>query len=304
VLYGQWEGVRGRAEDEVRGADAVIVTSFCHDAPSVLDLLLAVGSSVKVFYDLDTPVTLSSVRNGKLPPYIGPRRLSDFDMVISYTGGESLEGLKGLLGARRVATLYGWVDPESHRPVPVNPDYAGILSYLGTYAPDRQDKLQELFISVAERLPAERFILGGAQYPSSFPWRDNVMFTYHVPPPEHPAFFCSSLFTLNITRSDMAQYGFCPSARLFEAASCGVPILSDRWSGLELFLSPGSEVVTVSTTREVMEALLMSEEERLRIVGRARERTLSEHTAFHRALELEMILEIARRPMEASLCGE
>jgi spore maturation protein CgeB len=159
------------------------------------------GGAVKVFYDLDTPVTLEAVRAGQPVPSIGPRGLRDFDLVLSYTGGAALDDLQALLGARRVATLYGHVDPLVHRPAPVLDNYRADLSYLGTYARDRQAALETLFIEPARRLPQRTFLIGGAQYPADFPWTANIRFVRHMPPPEHPAFFSSSRLTLSVTRT-------------------------------------------------------------------------------------------------------
>ena len=133
--------------------------------------------------------------------------------------------------------------------------FRGILSYLGTFAADRQRALQTLFLQPACRLPNETFQLAGAQYPDSFSSTPNIVFTPHLAPQLHPAFFCSSRATLNITRGVMARYGYCPSGRLFEAAACGVPILSDGVDGLDLFFTPGEEILHVDTPENVTDAL-------------------------------------------------
>jgi spore maturation protein CgeB len=223
--------------------------------------------------------------------YIGPRGLRDFDVVLSFTGGAALSALRGVLGARRTATLYGSVDPESHRPVPPQENYRGDLSYLGTYAENRQRALDTLLLETARRLPERKFVIGGAQYPADFPWLPNVYFVKHLPPAEHAAFYCSSPLTLNVTRSPMAAMGYCPSGRLFEAAACGTPVLSDSWDGLETFFAPGEEILVARTTDEAVDALSRSPAELSRIGRAARERALADHTADRRALELIGILE-------------
>jgi spore maturation protein CgeB len=197
--------------------------------------------------------------------------------------------LQSQLGARVALPLYGSVDPETHHPVPPVEEFRAALSYLGTYAADRQNALEELFVSAAGRLPDQRFLIGGAQYPESFPWRHNIFFMPHLPPFSHPAFFCSCRATLNVTRRTMADYGYCPSGRLFEAAACGTAILSDWWEGLDRFFTPGREILRVETTADVLHALSLSDEELHRIGNAARERALSEHTAEKRVLELEAI---------------
>ena len=193
VLYPAWEDVLPRARRAVREADAVIVTSYCPDGVTATALLQEAGASTrKLFYDMDTPVTLENLRAGREVAYLGPRGLRDFDLVLSYTGGASLHELRSRLGARRTATLYGHVDPQVHRREPAQPQYRCDLSYLGTYAADRQAALEALFIEPARRLPQRDFVLGGSQYPPDFPWTGNIRFVRHLPPPEHPAFFSAS----------------------------------------------------------------------------------------------------------------
>jgi spore maturation protein CgeB len=153
--------------------------------------------------------------------------------------------------------------------------------------------LNELFLRPAHRLPKKKFLLGGAQYPDDFPWNDNVWFVRHVPPPEHPAFYCSSLLTLNVTRGAMAEVGYCPSGRLFEAAACGTPIVSDSWPGLDQFFEPGRELLVVRSSDDVVDALARDPEELERVGQAARERVLDEHTADHRSRELLQLLEAA-----------
>lgn len=225
--------------------------------------------------------------------YLPKQGLSSFDLVLSYVGGVALDELKQLLGAKRVAPLYGSVDPELHKPVPRSAHYESDLSYLGTYAADRQDTLQELFLQPAHRLPKKKFLLGGAQYPEDFPWNENVWFVRHVPPREHPAFYCSSRATLNVTRAAMARAGYCPSGRLFEAAACETPIISDKWDGLDQFFDPGRELLVAQQAEDVVDALSLGDEELHRVGQAARERVLAAHTADHRSRELMGLLEAA-----------
>jgi spore maturation protein CgeB len=169
--------------------------------------------------------------------------------------------------------------------------YRADLSYLGTYAEDRQQALLRLLVEPARQLAARRFLIGGAQYPAAFPWSDNIYFVRHLPPAEHSAFYCSSRITLNITRAPMAEMGYCPSGRVFEAASCGAPVLTDSWDGLSDFFEPGSEILVAATTDDAMAALETSDEQLARIARAARERTLTEHTADWRASELVAAIE-------------
>jgi len=289
-LYEDWESVSveaGRAVDE---CDAAIVTSYCSDAARASDLVLG-SKAIRVFYDLDSAVTLEQLEKGLPVNYIPEYGLSGFDLVLSYVGGRALDNLQRLLGARRVAPLYGSVDPALHRPVPRSDHYKSDLSYLGTYASDRQRTLEKLFIEPAQRLPRQRFLLGGAQYPEDFPWNENVWFVRHVPPAEHPAFYSSSRATLNVTRAAMASYGYCPSGRLFEAAACETPIVSDNWDGLDKFFTPERELLIAESSTDVVNALSREDAE-LRKIGRAaRERVLGAHTARHRSQELLQHLE-------------
>jgi spore maturation protein CgeB len=296
VLYPEWEKVIATARLALADADAAVVTSYCPDGIAATTLVLDSRVPVRCFYDLDTPVTLARLAAGEPLGYIGPDGLAGFDLVFSYTGGEALTALRTKLGARRSVPLYGSVDPSLHEPAPPDPHYSASLSYLGTYADDRQPALERLFVEPARRLPQQRFVIGGAQYPASFPWTQNIWFVRHVPPAKHPAFYCSSHLTLNVTRAAMARMGWCPSGRLFEAAACGTPILSDAWEGLEAFFEPGSEILVAATTEDAVAALSLGRTERAAIARRARERTLDEHTAKRRAREMVAALELSATP--------
>jgi spore maturation protein CgeB len=286
-LYPGWDDALPRARRQLADADVAMVTSYCPDGIAASDLVLDSAVPVRAFYDLDTPVTLARLEAGEPVEAIGPRGLGEFDLVLSYTGGRALRELQARLGARRVAPLYGSVDPGGYRRTGAAPQYRADLSYLGTYAADRQPALEQLLVEPARRLPGRRFLIGGAQYPEAFPWTDNIFFVRHLPPGEHPAFYSSSRLTLNITRAAMADMGYCPSGRLFEAAACGVPILSDAWEGLDAFFRPESEILVAHDTDGAIAALELSDAELARVAAQAQERTLEEHTADRRAAELE-----------------
>jgi len=285
-LYADWESTLPEARREVADADAAMVTSYCPDGAAAGELVLSTAGPLSVFYDLDTPVTLERFGRGEPVPYLPAGGLGGFDLVLSYTGGRALDELRERLGARRVAPLYGSVDPEVHRPADPRPDFRGDVSYLGTYAADRQEALERLFLQPARRLPAKRFVIGGAQYPVDFPWGDNVFFVRHLPPADHAAFYASSPLTLNVTRAAMAGMGYCPSGRLFEAAACGTALLSDSWEGLDRFFEPGREIFTAAGTDEASEILSLPREKVRKVAHAARERTLAEHTAEKRAAEM------------------
>ncbi len=295
LLYTEWSEVEELARKHLADADVAMVTSYCPAGAVISDYVLSSPAKMRVFYDLDSPVTLKAIREGRRVEYVSPRGLGDFDLVLSYTGGVALKELRDRLGAKLVLPLYGSVDPDLHRPVPSMDSYRCDLSYLGTDAEDRQTALNTLFLEPSRRLPGKKFLMGGALYPPNFPWTPNLFFLRHVPPPDHAAFYCSSGLTLNVTRQAMAEMGYCPSGRLFEAAACAAPILSDTWEGLERFFQPGSEILTAHTTEDVVAALEMGPE-KLRRVGRAaRERTLDMHTAYHRARDLEAALDAGWR---------
>ena len=267
-----------------------MVTSYCPDGPAACDLVLSSAAGVKSFYDLDTPVTLERLAAGEAVDYLPPGGLGGFDLVLSYTGGDALAQLRSRLGARRVAPLYGSVDPAVHRTVDPQPHYACDLSYLGTYAADRQPAIESLLIEPARRRRERKFVIGGAMYPADFPWTDNIHFVRHLPPPEHPAFFSSSRLTLNVTRASMKRMGWCPSGRLFEAAACGTPVVSDDWPGLSDFYTPGEEILIARSTDDALAALDLPDDRVRAIADAARARTLAEHTADARAGQLVALL--------------
>jgi spore maturation protein CgeB len=288
-LYTGWDEREARAA--LRGADTAIVTSYCPDGPAAAAAVADCEGPVKIFYDMDTPVTVERARAGLPVEYIGPRGLRDFDVVLSFTGGGALDALRDLFGARKTATLYGSVDPNVHRPADAIPRFRGDFSYLGTWAANRQEAVDRLFLEPARRMKNSRFMIGGAQYPPDFPWTENIFYVNHLPPVEHPAFFCSSPLTLNVTRAPMAAMGHCPSGRLFEAAACGVPVITDYWDGIDAFFRPGEEILVARGADDVVAAVSRSPEDLARIGHAARERTLQEHTAVSRAEELIRIIE-------------
>lgn len=289
-LYEDWADIGPSAEEALLESDCAIVTSYCPDARVAADLVLD-SATFRIFYDLDTPVTLNRLGHEGDVEYIPTYGLGPFDLVLSYTGGKALEELKRQLGAHRVAPLYGSVDPNTHCRVPQDARFQADFSYLGTYAPDRQRQLEELFLSPARRLSGKKFCLAGAQYPADFPWTSNTFFVRHLSPPEHPAFYSSSRLTLNITRQAMAAMGFCPSGRLFEAAACGTPIVSDYWEGLESFFKPGEEILIARGTQDAVDAISLEEDELRKLALASQERALTEHSADRRAAELIALIE-------------
>jgi spore maturation protein CgeB len=293
-LYASWEDALPLAERELADADAAMVTSYCPDGVAASRLVLGSRAPVRAFYDMDTPVTLARAAAGERVEYVPPEGLGAFDLVLSFTGGAALGELARVFGARRVRPLYGSVDPAAHRRAAAAAAFRGDVSYLGTYAPSRQAALEALFVEPARRLRDRRFVLAGAQYGPDFPWTANMFYVNHLPPGDHPAFLCSSPLTVNVTRAPMAAMGHCPSGRLFEAAACGVPCLSDGWEGLPSFFEPGREILVARTPEEATDAICRPPEALARIGEAARDRTLAEHTNAARARELVSLLDEAR----------
>ena len=290
-LYEDWSNVRDDARRALDEADVGLVTSYCPDGIDATALVLSSHVPIRAFYDLDTPITLHRIEQGEAVPYIGPDGLRDFDVVLSYTGGPALGKLSSLLGAKHAVPLYGSVDPALHAPAMPIERYRADLSYLGTYAEERQQALAELFLKPARQLPEARFAIGGSQYPIDFAWAKNIHYLWHVPPYEHAAFFCSARLNLNVTRAPMAAMGYCPSGRLFEAGACEAALITDDWPGLEQFYAPGDEVIVAHDAEDVVAALSLSDRELVAMARRARARTLEEHTIERRAQQLIEILE-------------
>jgi spore maturation protein CgeB len=290
-LYPAWDAVQARALAEAREADAVLVGSYVHEGARVIDALAEAGVDPLFFYDIDTPVTVAALRRGGAE-YLRADQVPLFARYLSFTGGPFLhEVLEGELGAREARPLYCSVDVERYHPVEVEADLACLLGYMGTYAPDRQPTVERFLLEPARRMPERRFRLAGPQYPPDLRWPANVAHLPHLPPARHAAFYSSSAWQLNATRADMVAAGWSPSVRLFEAAACGAAMISDRWAGIETFFAPGREILLPESTGEVVEILRGTHPDERRAMGSAaRARVLAEHTAEHRAAELEALL--------------
>lgn len=284
-LYTSVRELKDRFARDVRGADLCIVGSYVPEGVAVGEWVTSTAEGIKAFYDIDTPVTLKKLERGEFD-YISPELVPRFDLYLSFTGGPVLKLIENRYGAAAARPLYCSVDPELYFPSdhPLRWD----LGYMGTYSDDRQPTLDLLMIEPARRAPALRMVVAGPQYPSSISWPPNVERVKHLPPKEHRAFFNSQRFTLNITRADMVEAGYSPSVRLFEAAACATPIISDFWEGLDTFFEIGREILVSFSPEETLHMLNDTPEEERRIIGeRARARVLAKHTAAHRAAELE-----------------
>jgi spore maturation protein CgeB len=284
-LYRDLKDVPRRFYDLICDADLVIIGSFVPNGSILADWITSNARGITAFYDIDTPVTLSQLEGGQID-YINASLIPRFDLYLSFTGGPTLDLIESLYGSPRARPLYCAVDPAVHAPVDMPPTWH--LGYLGTYSEDRQRSLERLLIEPARSMPDERFVVGGAQYPDIIQWPANVERVEHLPPREHAGFYCGQRYTLNLTRADMAAAGFSPSVRLFEAASCGVPIITDPWPGLDTFFEPGKEILVASDPDRVVEFVKeLPDEARRTIAAAARSRVLRNHTAEHRAKELE-----------------
>lgn len=283
-LYGSRAELEARFEREVREADVVMVGSYVPEGAEVLRWVLDTARGLKLFYDIDTPVTLARLEAGE-PTYLTRDAIPELDAYLSFSGGAALTRLEREYGARVAWPLFCSVDPELYKPS--NEPPARDLGYLGTYCADRQGALERLLLEPARRLPERSFIIAGACYPAQ-EWPANVERIEHVPPGAHSSFYGSLRFTLNVTRAHMIDVGHSPSVRLFEAAACGVPIIGDTWPGIEEFFEPKREILIADEAAEVEEYLeRLPESERKSIAQRARQRVLGEHTALDRAQELE-----------------
>lgn len=303
ILYSEWSHVRDRALSFAADSDVVITASFLPEGQRINDEILDLGRPLRVFYDLDTPVTLAKLRQGELE-YLDARQLAEFDLVLSFTGGKVLAELENKYRARMVRTLYGSVDPDEYYRVAPAPEFQCDLSYMGTYSADRQAGLDELLLEPSRRHPERTFLLAGSLYPWNWQWPENVRRMEHVAPAEHSRFYSSSRITLNITRGEMAADGWCPSGRFFEAAACGTPLITDAWEGLDSFFDLRSELRIVSNAAAVEDALNTTDAELNKMAARARERTLEEHTGMVRARQLLQYFDDARCRAHASMKKE
>lgn len=301
-LYKSLDELKDRCTRDVQQADVVIVGSYVPEGVAVANWVTSIASGATAFYDIDTPVTLAKLSRGD-EEYLAPSLIPCFDLYLSFTGGPTLRYVERRYGSPRARVLYCSVDPALH--YPEQREACWDMGYLGTYGEDRQPALDALMLKPARRNAKRRFIVAGPLYPDSIVWPQNVERRDHLPPAEHRGFYNSQRFTLNVTRADMVRAGYSPSVRLFEAAACGTPVISDYWRGLETILRPGREILVARSTEESLRYLeSVPDAERSAIGERARKKILARHTAAHRAEELEgYVYQVlnARRPHAVSL---
>lgn len=284
TLYSSLRELEQLLGDEIR-ADLLVIGSYVPEGARLARWLLPRAAGLTAFYDIDTPVTVAHLERGDCE-YLDAELVPRFDLYLSFAGGPILERLREQFGARRPRPLYCSVDPRDYFPTGAQKRYR--LGYLGTYSPDRQPTLERLLIEPARRLPQASFCVAGAQYPAGIEWPGNVARIEHLPPAAHRDFYNAQRFTLNVTRARMIANGYAPSVRLFEAAACQVPIITDEWPGLEQLFIPGREVLVARTSGDALRLLeSLDGDEADEIARRARERVLQSHTAKVRATELE-----------------
>jgi spore maturation protein CgeB len=283
-LYGTLPELARRHAARVRDADLVILGSYVPDGVAIGEWLTAGATGVTAFYDIDTPVTLAGLE-ANIVSYISPGLIPRFDLYLSFSGGPALGIIRDLYGSPLTRALYCSADVDGHS-IAAPPRWS--LGYLGTYSEDRQATLDNLLLAPARLLQAHSFVVAGPKYPEDVAWPTNVAYIPHLPPNEHPAFYGAQRYALNVTRSDMKALGFSPSVRLFEAAACGTPVISDDWPGMETVFTPGKEILVAPEPRDVVQILTdLPEDRRLGIAASARARLLKEHTPDHRARQLE-----------------
>lgn len=292
-LYRSLDELRTKYRARLRAADLVIVGSYVPEGVAVGTWALETAPGIVAFYDIDTPVTLAKLDRGDYE-YLTPELIARYDLYLSFTGGPILKRLEQHFGSPMARPLYCAFDPELYYPEPCGTQYD--LGYMGTYSVDRQPTLERLLMRPASQSGRMQFVVAGPQYPKEIRWPRNVKRIEHLPPANHRQFYCSQRFTLNVTRRDMIEAGYSPSVRLFEAAACGTPIISDWWTGLDDFFTPGEEILVAHSPADVVRHLqTLQEGERQQLAERARARVLREHTCEHRARELERYCRTARQ---------
>ncbi len=293
-IYDRWEDAVPFARAELRDCDAAVVGSYFPDGIAAINEVLDSPAHYKAFYDIDTPITIAQLREHSRTEYLLKEQIAGFDVYFSFTGGPMLKEIENRFGAALAVPLYCSFDPQYYRRFPRNKRFACDLSYMGTYAPDRQPKVEEFFCRPARLLPESSFILAGPQYPRNIQWPPNVRRIMHLNPRWHSRFYSSSRLTLNVTRRDMVRAGYSPSVRLFEAAASSAAIVSDNWPGLDTFFRPQQEILLPTCAEDIARYISDLSDEELRNIGSAaQERVLAEHTNTRRAIEFEDALKAA-----------
>jgi spore maturation protein CgeB len=290
VVYPATEEAVRAVTAEARRADVVVKAS----GVGVFDDLLleatvaaAAPHALRLFWDVDAPATLAELR--ATPDHPMHRLLPRLDMVLTYGGGPPVIDAYRAIGARACRPIYNALDPQTHHPVAFDPRFAGDLAFLGNRLPDREARVERFFLEPAAQLPERRFLIAGSGWDDK-PMPANVGRIGHLSTNDHNAFNVSPLAVLNIARDSMAEVGFSPATRVFEAAGAGACLITDAWEGIELFLTPDEEVLVARDGQDVVEHLAALTPERARAIGEAaRQRIVAEHTYARRAVEADAL---------------
>jgi spore maturation protein CgeB len=291
VVYEASDKAARAAVERARGADLIVKASGVGVCDAVLEAAVLERRSpgmLTVFWDVDAPATLERVQHDPADAF--RPLIPEYDLVLTYGGGDPVVRAYTALGARRCVPVYNALDPATHHPVPPDPAFTADLGLLANRLPDREARIEQFFLAAAERLPRRRFLLGGAGWEGrALP--PNVRLAGHVYTRNHNAFNCTPAAVLNVNRESMARFGFSPPTRVFEAAGAGACLITDAWEGIELFLEPGREVLVAQDGGEVAGWVEELTPDAARTIGNAaRERSLAEHTYAHRAEQLESLL--------------
>lgn len=251
-----------------------------------------------IFWDVDAPATLQRITADPDDPF--RPLIPEYDMIFTYDGGDPVVQAYTRFGARLCVPVYNALDADTHYPVAPQPRFRADLSFLGNRMPDRESRVREFFFKPVERMPHKQFILGGSGWEYNRPALSNLRYVGHVYTADHNAFNVSPTAVLNISRQDMADYGYSPATRVFEAAGAGACVITDKWEGLEMFLKPQTECIAVSSGDELIDLLsYLTAEQATEIGSAARRRVLSEHTYEHRAKQLNRLLTTERAKPQA-----
>jgi spore maturation protein CgeB len=296
ILYEPTVGL-DRMFQEASDADVVVKHSGIGVDDILLERLIAELSTQKAtfFWDVDSPATIARIRAN--PNDLFRAAVPQYDAVLSYGGGP--ESRRGYLsfGARAYYSIYNGLDSDTHHPVEADPSFACDVAFLGNRLPDRETRVEELFLKAAELAPEMTFLLGGEGWNGKW-MPSNVRWIGHVPTKDHNRVNCSASLVMNINRASMASVGFSPPTRVFEVAGAGACLLCDEWPGIEDCFEPDKEILVVRSARDVVDALRSYNESDRRRIGRAfRSRALRDHTYAQRALQVETAFTecIARR---------
>ena len=292
VVYPATEDGLNTVLSKARHADVVVKAS----GVGVFDNELLAGilqnahpEALRIFWDVDAPATLAVLRAD--PHHLLRRSLPDLDMVLTYGGGPPVVDAYTRLGAQLCAPIYNALDPATHFPVAADHRYRADLGFLANRLPDREARVEEFFQRPASILAQKQFLLGG----SGWDGKDmpaNVRRIGHVPTAQHNALNCSSLAVLNVARDSMAEVGFSPATRVFEAAGAASCLITDAWEGIEHFFAPNSEILVARDGQDVAEHLASLTPSRATAIGHAAlARCLADHTYSQRAAEVDALLE-------------